>query len=111
MEVIKAEEGFQPVNSNPNIQRKVIHLNDLMVTIIDFHNGPMEVPDPFHHHPHEQITYVASGSLKFFIEDRQYTLNTGDSFKVASNLKHSIQTLTEHVRLIDSFSPIRKDFL
>ncbi|OMP30323.1 cupin domain-containing protein [Mangrovimonas sp. DI 80] len=111
MEVIKADDGFQPVNSNPDIQRKVIHLNDLMVTIIDFHNGPMEVPDPFHHHPHEQITYVVTGSLLFFIEDRQHTLHAGDSFKVASNLKHSIQTLTEHVRLIDSFSPIREEFL
>lgn len=82
-----------------------------MVTVIEFSNGPMEKPDPPHKHQHEQISYVVSGSLKLFIEDREYLLNKGDVFKVESNLNHSVQTLTEHVTLVDSFSPIRKDFL
>lgn len=109
MEVIKHNEGFEKLNSSLN--RKVIHLEQLMVTVIEFTNGPMTEPDPFHSHVHEQITYVAEGSLKFFIEDREYLLNEGDVFKVKSNLKHCIQTLTEKVKLIDSFSPIRQDFL
>ena len=71
----------------------------------------MKKPDSPHNHPHEQITYVASGSLKLFIEDREYLLNEGDVFKVESNLNHSIQTLTEKVKLIDSFTPLRKDFI
>lgn len=108
-EVIKHTEGF--VKLRASLNRKVVHLKDLMVTVIEFSNGPMEQPDQPHSHPHEQITYVAEGSLKFFIEDREYILHKGDVFKVASNLKHSIQTLTEHVTLIDSFSPIREDFL
>lgn len=107
--VIKNNEGFTPLSNSLN--RKVIHLNNLMVTIIEFSNGPMTQPDPPHKHPHEQITYVASGSLKLFIEDEEYTLNEGDVFKVESNLNHCIQTLTENVKLIDSFNPIRKDFL
>ena len=86
-------------------------MEDLMVTVIDFSNGPMKNPEPPHKHPHEQITYVASGSLKLLIEDREYILNEGDIFKIESNLNHCIQTLSEKVKLIDSFSPIRKDFL
>ncbi|MEL0455042.1 cupin domain-containing protein [Flavobacteriaceae bacterium SZ-1-7] len=108
-EVIKSNEGF--VALNPNLNRKVVHLNDLMITVIDFTNGPMEQPDPPHNHPHEQITYVVSGSLKLFVEDREYLLNEGDVFKIESNLNHTVQTLTEHVRLIDSFNPIREEFL
>ena len=111
MEVVKHEEGFEKLQANPNIKRKVIHLNDLMFTIIEFSNGPMEIPDPPHDHHHEQISYVAAGKLKLFIEDREYFLSEGDVFKVESNLKHSIQTLTEFVKLIDGFSPIREDFL
>lgn len=107
--VIKSNEGFTPLNDSLN--RKVIHLNNLMVTIIEFSNGPMTQPDPPHKHPHEQITYVASGSIKLFIEDEEYNLNEGDAFKVESNLNHCIQTLTENVKLIDGFNPIRKDFL
>lgn len=111
MKVIKNNEGFEAVNSNPSLMRKVVHLDHLMVTIIEFLNGPMEVPDPPHKHVHEQITYVAAGSLKFFIEDREYLLQEGDVFKVASNLNHSIQTLTEYVKLVDSFTPLREDFI
>lgn len=108
-EVIKHSEGFEKMSAS--LDRKVIHLNDLMVTVIEFSNGPMQQPDPPHKHAHEQITYVANGSIKLFIEDREYILNEGDVFKVESNLNHCIQTLTEKVKLIDGFSPIRKDFL
>lgn len=108
-EVIKHNEGFEKMS--PTLLRKVVHLKDLMVTVIEFSGGPMEKPDPPHNHPHEQITYVANGSIKLFIEDREYILNEGDVFKVESNLNHCIQTLTEKVKLIDGFSPIRKDFL
>ena len=111
MEVVKHEEGFKKLETNPNINRKVIHLKDLMFTVIEFSNGPMEVPDPSHNHPQEQISYVAAGRVKLFVEDREYLLSEGDVFKVESNLNHSIKTLTEFVKLIDGFSPIREDFL
>jgi quercetin dioxygenase-like cupin family protein len=111
MEVIKHNSGFEQVGSNTSLKRKVIHLEQLMMTVIEFTNGPMTGPDPPHKHPHEQISYVARGSLKLFIEDREYLLGEGDVFKVASNLNHCIQTLTETVTLIDGFSPIREDFL
>ncbi len=111
MEIVKNEEGFKPINANPSLRRKIIHLDHLMVTVMEFLNGPMEQPDPPHKHVHEQITYVASGTLKLFVEDREYLLTEGDVFKIASNLNHCIQTLSEYVKLVDSFSPNREDFL
>ncbi len=111
MEVIKNEENYQQISDSPLIKRKVVHLDHLMVTVIEFLDGPMNAPDLPHSHPHEQITYVASGILKLFIEDREFLLKEGDVFKVESNLKHCIQTLSPYVKLIDSFSPIREDFL
>ena len=82
-----------------------------MVTVIEFSNGPMAQPDPPHKPPHDQITYVASGSLRLFIEEREHLLREGDVFKIESNLNHCIQTLTERVTLVDSFSPLREDFI
>jgi len=111
MEVTKSTEGFEAINPNGSLMRKVIHLDHLMMTIFEFHNGPMETPDPPHQHVHEQITYVASGSLKLFVEDREYLLKEGDVYKIESNLNHSIQTLTEYVKLVDSFTPLRAEFL
>lgn len=95
----------------PNVFRKITTLNDLMMVIIRFENGPMKEADPFHKHVHEQITYVKKGELNFFIEDESYHLTAGDSITISSGLKHSIQTLTTSVELIDCFSPIRQDFL
>ena len=111
MEVIKSTERFEALKSDGSLMRKVIHLDHLMMTIFEFRNGQMEIPDPAHKHVHEQITYVASGSLKLFVEDREYLLNEGDVYKIESNLNHSIQTLTEYVKLVDSFTPLREEFL
>ena len=111
MEITKNKEGFKQLKNNSNVSRKIIHLENLMMTVIEITGGPMAEPEVPHQHPHEQITYVAKGSLKVFIEDREYLLTEGDTFKVAPNLKHGSQTLTEYVKLIDTFSPIRDEFL
>ncbi|MBN1180798.1 MAG: cupin domain-containing protein [Bacteroidales bacterium] len=98
-------------NPGNNIERRLAHLNDLMTAIIDFSNGPMIQPDPPHSHPHEQISYVAEGELYVFIGEEKYHLKEGDVFAVPSGVPHTVQTLTGNVRLIDSFSPIREDFI
>jgi len=67
---------------------------------------------PEHSHPHEQTSYVAEGEIIFFCEDEpDQHLKKGDMFAVKPNKKHTIQLLTEKVRLIDNFSPLREDFL
>ena len=92
-------------------ERKIAHLQNLMVVVCDFTNGPMEVPDPPHSHPHEQITYVAEGELLFFKGNQEYRLHKGDLITVPTGIPHCIKTLSKHVILIDSFQPVREDFL
>lgn len=95
----------------PGRERYLSHTNDLMMVVIDFTDGPTEAPDPPHSHPHEQITYVAEGQLLFFVDDTPHKLQAGDMITVPSNIPHTIQLLSPHVRLVDTFSPIRQDFL
>ena len=83
----------------------------LMTAVIDFSDGPTSAPDPPHSHPHEQITYVAEGEIYVFIEDEKHHLRSGDLFTVPGNVPHSVQLLTDTVRLIDTFTPLREDFL
>ena len=92
-------------------ERRLGHTDHLMMTIIDFHNGPRSEPDPPHAHPHEQISYVAAGEILFFLEGECDRLGPGDMFLVPSSKPHSIQLLTEYVRLVDCFYPLREDFL
>jgi quercetin dioxygenase-like cupin family protein len=96
---------------SPDFERTISYLENLMTVVCDFKNGPMKKPDPPHSHTHEQITYVAEGELLFFINEEKQLLKKGDMVTIPSGLPHYIQTLTSHVRLIDSFSPVRKDFI
>lgn len=93
------------------VNRRLAYTDNLMIVIVDFTNGPKEEPDPPHMHPHEQVTYVAEGEIIFFMDDQQAHLVPGDVFTVPANKLHTVQVLTEHVRLIDCFTPIREDFL
>jgi quercetin dioxygenase-like cupin family protein len=95
----------------PGVKRKIAHLENLMVVVYDFTNGPMESPEPYHSHHHEQITFVAAGELKFFKNDEEYHLREGDIITIQPNVSHCIQTLSKHVKLVDSFHPNREDFL
>jgi len=92
-------------------ERRVGHTDNLMIVVIDFYDGPKAQPDPAHSHPHEQTSYVAEGEVLLLIDDQQAHLGPGDMFLVPSGRPHSIQQLTEHVRLVDCFTPIREDFL
>jgi quercetin dioxygenase-like cupin family protein len=94
------------------VSRSLIHGKDLMMAVIDFNNGPWSEPEPPHSHVHEQATYVAEGEIIFFCEgEPDQQLKAGDRFFVPSNKKHTIQLLSKTARLIDSFNPIRQEFL
>jgi mannose-6-phosphate isomerase-like protein (cupin superfamily) len=110
MPVYKEKETL-PEKLSDTFERRISCLKDLMVVVCDFTNGPASQPDPPHSHPHEQITYVAEGELLFFLGSEKFHLTRGDVVTVPSGIPHCIQTISSHVRLIDSFSPVRGDFL
>jgi quercetin dioxygenase-like cupin family protein len=95
----------------PGRARYLAHTDHLMAVVIDFEDGPSAQPDPPHHHPHEQVTYVAEGELLFFIDGEPHKLSAGDLITVPGDVPHTIQLLSARVRLVDTFTPIRADFL
>ena len=111
MPVLKRTE-IVPAEIKPGVERTIIHTINLMTAVIDFKNGPWSEPDPFHHHVHEQVTYIAEGEILFLCEGEEpQQLKAGDLFAVASGKPHTIQLLSKSARLIDSFNPVREDFL
>lgn len=101
--VTKVAEGFE---------RRIIYTDNLMLVVADFYDGPTHQPDPLHHHVHEQVSFMAEGEVLLFSEGKEPVhLKKGDMFAMPSNVKHSIQRLTSHVRIIDCFTPLRKEFL
>lgn len=65
---------------------------------------------PFHHHPHEQISYVVSGTIEATIGEEKYILKTGDSYYAKPNLPHGAKALEDSI-LLEIFTPQREDFL
>jgi quercetin dioxygenase-like cupin family protein len=104
-------DGMPVEQIREGAERRVGHTDNLMIVVIDFHDGPKDQPDPLHSHPHEQVSYVAEGEILVLIDGQQRRMEPGDVFLVPSGKPHSIQQLTEHVRLVDCFTPIREDFL
>jgi quercetin dioxygenase-like cupin family protein len=96
----------------PGVRRKLIHTDHLMMVIVEFTGGPAEYPDPFHDHPHEQVSYIAEGELNLFVRGAgEKKLQRGDMFAIPSGIPHTIQTLSPLVRIIDCFTPLRQDFI
>jgi quercetin dioxygenase-like cupin family protein len=110
MGLIKGSEAKRTVISQGRT-RYLAHLSRLMMVVMDFEDGPASQPDPFHSHPHEQISYVVHGEVHLVLEDRMIRLGPGDIFTIPSNVPHSIQLLTPKARLVDTFTPIREEFL
>lgn len=111
MAVLKFDEiPYEEVKEG--LQRKIIHTSTLMTVLIDFSSGPWEEAEPPHSHSHEQTSYVAEGEIIFYCEgEPDQQLKAGDMFAVPSGKKHTIKLLTKTARLVDSFNPIREDFL
>ena len=94
------------------LSRRIIRTNQLMSVALDFEGGPWKEPEPFHSHPHEQTTYVACGEVLFCSEgSAPERLNAGDLIAIPSGVPHSIQLLSASARLVDTFYPVREDFI
>lgn len=111
MPVLKFDETpSQTVREGLN--RKLIYEKELMTAILDFTDGPWEEKEPPHSHPHEQTSYIAKGEIIFYCEgEPDQHLKEGDMFAVPSGKMHTIKLLSKEARLVDSFTPIREDFL
>ncbi|MGB0837240.1 MAG: cupin domain-containing protein [Flavobacteriaceae bacterium] len=90
------------------VKRKIMgYNNQLMLVEVFFDEGGV---GPMHSHFHSQVTYVASGEFDVTIDGVTKTLVTGDSFYIEPNKMHGAICKKAGV-LIDTFSPIREDFM
>lgn len=69
------------------------------------------VVTPLHRHPHEQMTLVLQGQVRFTIEGEERIAVGGDVLQFPSNVEHGATMLDEEVVLVDIFTPVREDFL
>ena len=103
----KNENGiFQDLGDG--VTRKILSYSETMMVVeLHFEKGAIGA---LHKHVHEQIGYVIQGSLELTDKDKKVVLHAGDSYYMAPNEEHGVVAL-EETRLLDVFTPMRKDFL
>jgi quercetin dioxygenase-like cupin family protein len=65
---------------------------------------------PEHSHPNEQITFVAEGALKFWIDGKELVVNAGEVLTIPPNMPHKAEALEDTVDF-DVFNPPRADWM
>ena len=90
------------------IARQMIVGERLMICRLTL--GP-HVETPAHSHPHEQMTLVEKGRVRFTIGGHAREAVAGDVLHFPPNVVHGATMLDEEVVLIDIFTPIREDFV
>jgi quercetin dioxygenase-like cupin family protein len=90
------------------IERQMIWGEHLMICRLRF--AP-HVVTAVHAHPHEQITLVERGSVRFTVDGQERIASAGDVLHFPPHVQHGATMLDAEVVLVDIFSPIREDFL
>ena len=101
-------DGMQWEELGGGVSRKMLgYDNQIMMVLVKFEKGAVGSP---HSHFHTQATYCVAGKFEFEIDGIKQVVTGGDGVYIEPNLLHSAVCLEEGM-LIDTFSPVREDFL
>ncbi|MHA7099131.1 cupin domain-containing protein [Roseivirga pacifica] len=101
-------EGMEWEKLGGGVSRKMLgYDNQIMMVLVNFEKGAIGTP---HSHFHTQATYCVAGKFEFEIDGVKQVVKAGDGVYIEPNLVHSAVCL-EAGQLIDTFSPVREDFL
>ena len=96
------------VEVDGGLTRKIMGYDGQMMLLeVKFKKGSIGY---VHEHFHSQCTYVVSGEFEVNIDGEKKILKAGDAFYVEPDVPHGAVCLEEGM-LIDTFSPMRLDFL
>ncbi|MGQ0740518.1 MAG: cupin domain-containing protein [Bacteroidota bacterium] len=103
MELIK---NIKPKVLVPGITGYYAHGEQLTFGYVELEKGS-SVPE--HLHINEQVTYILEGQLDMVIDGTPVILTTGMYHVIPAGTPHSAVAIT-NCKLIDAFSPVRKDY-
>ena len=92
------------------ITRKLVTGERMMIAQVRLMKGD-DVPR--HHHENEQLTYILSGALQFWLgehDERELIVRAGEVLVIPSNVPHRALALEDTLD-VDVFNPPRQDWL
>lgn len=90
------------------VSRRVLaHTPQMMTVEVCFEAGGV---GSLHTHPHCQNTYVLSGRFRFTVDGEAVEVGPGDTLAFPPDVPHGTLCL-EAGTLLDTFTPMREDFI
>jgi len=92
------------------IDRRVVTSERMMLAHVYLAKGSIV---PRHSHENEQLTYILSGALKFWIGDdgaQEIVVRAGEVLVIPSNVPHKAEALEDTLD-VDVFNPPRQDWI
>jgi len=89
------------------IERQMVWGERMLLCRLSFAPG---VVTQVHQHPHEQMTIVERGRVRFVVAGETRLAAAGDVLVFPPGVEHGATILDEPAVLIDIFSPPREDF-
>lgn len=93
-----------------SLERRLITADRMMLAHVYLEKGCVV---PKHSHENEQLTYILSGALRFWIgedEQEELVVRAGEVLVIPSNVFHKAEALEDTLD-VDIFSPPRQDWL
>jgi quercetin dioxygenase-like cupin family protein len=107
--MIAHTNNVQATVLDDKVSRKILlHQDSMMLVEFQFKKGG--VGQLHSHEEHEQIGYIAKGVFEVTVGDETKMLSCGDSYYAGKNEVHGVVALEDGV-IVDTFTPIRDDFL
>jgi quercetin dioxygenase-like cupin family protein len=94
----------------PLLDRRLITGERMMLAHVYLKKGCVV---PMHSHDNEQLTYVLSGALRFWIGDESsesFVVGPGEVLVIPSNVPHKAEAVEDTLD-VDVFCPPRQDWL
>jgi quercetin dioxygenase-like cupin family protein len=92
----------------PGIKRQTVASGKTMYQMIAELDAGSRMPE--HRHPQEQLVHILEGRMRLIVDGTPHELSAGDSFYLAGNVPHGVETI-ENTRVLDTFSPPREEYL
>ncbi len=95
-------------NMGGGLMRRILAYGDALMCVENaFDTG---ADGAIHSHPHDQITYIASGVFDFHIAGETRRVHVGDTMFIPGGTLHGCSCL-EGGAILDIYSPMRQDFV
>src|ERR1700720_3710144 len=92
----------------PGIKRQTMASGKTMYQMVAELDAGSRMPE--HRHAQEQLVHILEGRMRLIVDGTPHELSAGDSFYLAGNVPHGVETI-EKTRVLDTFSPPREEYL